>query len=124
MPFRGLPAGRAPVESDLSKLRPRRKACQASDVSPALACGFESNDLRDPRALTAHGAGTSMPPVPRPRRGVSQARGFCGGRMASQRLVRCDVRPGGPTAEPQVRFVPLEIFGLWEYLMTSRHGFE
>jgi hypothetical protein len=44
--------------------------------------------------------------------------------MASQRLVRCDVRPGGPTAEPQVRFVPLEIFGLWEYLMTSRHGFE
>jgi hypothetical protein len=25
---------------------------------------------------------------------------------------------------PSPRFIPLEIFGLWEFLMTSKHGFE
>lgn len=44
--------------------------------------------------------------------------------MASQKLVRCDVRRGDAEAVPQVRYVPLEIFGLWEYLMTRRHGFQ
>jgi hypothetical protein len=43
--------------------------------------------------------------------------------MASQKLVRCEVRSHGTDADPQVRYVPLEIFGLWEYLMTRRHGF-
>ncbi|HEY6865771.1 MAG TPA: hypothetical protein VI792_00845 [Candidatus Eisenbacteria bacterium] len=44
--------------------------------------------------------------------------------MPSQKLVRCSIRrrdaPGADTA----RFVPLEIFGLWEYLMVTKHGFE
>jgi hypothetical protein len=42
--------------------------------------------------------------------------------MASQKLMRCVVRrsPG----EPQVRYVPLEIYGLWEFLMERRHRFE
>lgn len=44
--------------------------------------------------------------------------------MASQKLVRCEVRGHGSDGEPQVRYVPLEIFGLWEYLMTRRHGFQ
>lgn len=44
--------------------------------------------------------------------------------MASQKLVRCEVRRGEDDVEPQVRFVPLEIFGLWEYLMSRRHGFQ
>jgi hypothetical protein len=44
--------------------------------------------------------------------------------MASQKLVRCEVRRGESQSEPQLRYVPLEIFGLWEYLMHRRHGFE
>ena len=43
--------------------------------------------------------------------------------MASQKLVRCEVLRG-TQAEPQVRYVPLEIYGLWEYLMTRRHQFQ
>ena len=43
--------------------------------------------------------------------------------MPSQKLVRCEVqRPGEPVAS--TRFIPLEIFGLWEELMTRKHGFE
>jgi hypothetical protein len=41
--------------------------------------------------------------------------------MPSQKLVRCEVR--APNARLTTRFVPLEIFGLWEHLMTSKHGF-
>ena len=43
--------------------------------------------------------------------------------MPSQKLVRCEIRrPGG--GEPgSSRYVPLEIFGLWEFLMTRKHGF-
>ena len=43
--------------------------------------------------------------------------------MPSQKLVRCMVRPrkGGPESP---RYIPLEIFGLWEYMMSTRHGFE
>ena len=43
--------------------------------------------------------------------------------MSSQKLVRCELRRKGSSAS-QVRFVPLEIFGLWEHLMTTKHGFE
>ena len=43
--------------------------------------------------------------------------------MSSQKLVRCELRRKG-AASGQVRFVPLEIFGLWEHLMTSKHQFE
>lgn len=43
--------------------------------------------------------------------------------MSSQKLVRCELRRKG-AAEGQVRFVPLEIFGLWEHLMCSKHQFE
>ena len=43
--------------------------------------------------------------------------------MASQKIIRCEiVRDDSATATE--RFVPLEIFGLWEHLMTSKHGFE
>ncbi len=44
--------------------------------------------------------------------------------MASQKLVRCEVRRSGNGDAPTHRYVPLEIFGLWEYLMTTRHGFQ
>jgi hypothetical protein len=44
--------------------------------------------------------------------------------MPSQKLVRCEIRKAGVPGERQVRFIPLEIFGLWEYLMSTRHGFE
>ena len=47
--------------------------------------------------------------------------------MSSQKLVRCEVRRGdGPDEEIEhsVRYVPLEIYGLWEYLMSHRHAFE
>ncbi len=43
--------------------------------------------------------------------------------MSSQKLVRCELRRKG-AASGQVRFVPLEIFGLWEHLMSSKHQFE
>lgn len=43
--------------------------------------------------------------------------------MASQKLVRCDIRHAGDGEEHSVRYVPLEIYGLWEYLMSHRHGF-
>jgi hypothetical protein len=43
--------------------------------------------------------------------------------MSSLKLVRCEIRPtGGEHRTP--RFVPLEIYGLWEYLITAKHGFE
>jgi hypothetical protein len=44
--------------------------------------------------------------------------------MASQKLVRCEIHRNGAEPDGQVRYVPLEIYGLWEYLMTRRHGFE
>ena len=43
--------------------------------------------------------------------------------MASQKLVRCElVRPGATVGT--MRYVPLEIFGLWEFLMRQKHGFQ
>jgi hypothetical protein len=44
--------------------------------------------------------------------------------MASQKLVRCDVRAPGHTPSASPRYIPLEIFGLWSFLMSNRHGFE
>ncbi len=44
--------------------------------------------------------------------------------MASQKLVRCEIRKPDSSGEPTVRYVPLEIFGLWEFLMQNKHRFE
>lgn len=45
--------------------------------------------------------------------------------MASQKLVRCEIqRPDAPSRDATVRYVPLEIFGLWEFLMRTKHRFE
>ena len=44
--------------------------------------------------------------------------------MASQKLVRCEIHHPGEPGSHSTRFVPLEIFGLWEFLMVQRHGFE
>lgn len=42
--------------------------------------------------------------------------------MASQKLVRCEIKRAGSVGT--VRYVPLEIFGLWEFLMRQKHQFE
>ena len=44
--------------------------------------------------------------------------------MASQKLVRCQVKPKNGNGKPTTRYVPLEIFDLWEHLMESRHGLD
>jgi len=44
--------------------------------------------------------------------------------MASQKLVRCEIRRRGVDGPGSPRFIPLEIFGLWEYLMATKHDFE
>jgi len=44
--------------------------------------------------------------------------------MSSQKIVRCQLRRAGSAGPGQARYVPLEIFGLWEHLMRSKHGFE
>jgi len=44
--------------------------------------------------------------------------------MSSKKIVRCHLRRAGSAGEGQVRYVPLEIFGLWEHLMTTKHRFE
>jgi hypothetical protein len=44
--------------------------------------------------------------------------------MASQKLVRCELRRMGATQSGSPRYIPLEIFGLWEYLMRTKHEFE
>jgi hypothetical protein len=44
--------------------------------------------------------------------------------MSSQKIVRCEIRRSGSTGPATERFVPLEIFGLWEYLMTHKHQFD
>lgn len=44
--------------------------------------------------------------------------------MASHKLVRCEIRRRGSRDGSTPRFVPLEIFGLWEYLMSTKHEFE
>jgi hypothetical protein len=44
--------------------------------------------------------------------------------MSSQKIVRCRVRRRGRPGVGTLRYVPLEIFPLWEHLMTVRHGFD
>ncbi|HEY3217310.1 MAG TPA: hypothetical protein VGK93_12545 [Candidatus Eisenbacteria bacterium] len=44
--------------------------------------------------------------------------------MPSQKLVRCEIRRRGHGSPATPRYVPLEIYGLWEYLLSTRHGFE
>jgi hypothetical protein len=44
--------------------------------------------------------------------------------MPSQKLVRCAIRRRGSSEPGSPRFVPLEIYGLWEYLMSTKHDFE
>src|SRR5258706_4674420 len=44
--------------------------------------------------------------------------------MASQKIIRCEIRPSGSAERVTERYVPLEIFGLWEHLMTAKHGIE
>ena len=44
--------------------------------------------------------------------------------MPSQKLVRCSIRRRGDRGPGSPRYIPLEIYGLWEYLMSARHGFE
>lgn len=44
--------------------------------------------------------------------------------MPSQKLIRCEVSKQGVSARSTVRYVPMEIYGLWEYLMTTKHSFE
>ncbi len=44
--------------------------------------------------------------------------------MSSQKIVRCEIRRAGSTGPTTERYVPLEIFGLWEYLMSTKHQFE
>jgi hypothetical protein len=44
--------------------------------------------------------------------------------MASQKLVRCEIRRSDAAGDATVRYVPLEIFGLWEFLMRNKHRFE
>ena len=43
--------------------------------------------------------------------------------MSSQKLIRCELRRKGST-RTQVRYVPLEIYGLWEHLMATKHEFD
>lgn len=43
--------------------------------------------------------------------------------MASQKLVRCELKKTGE-GNGSVRYVPLEIYGLWEFLMRNKHRFE
>ncbi|MGD8396949.1 MAG: hypothetical protein PVF43_15880 [Candidatus Eiseniibacteriota bacterium] len=42
--------------------------------------------------------------------------------MASLKMVRCTVRRGADGV-PSRRFIPLDTFDLWLYLMKHRHGF-
>jgi len=44
--------------------------------------------------------------------------------MPSQKLIRCQVRRQGESSAGTPRYIPLEIFGLWDYMMASKHGFE
>ena len=44
--------------------------------------------------------------------------------MPSQKLMRCWVRRRNDTDPGTPRYIPLEIYGLWEYMMSAKHGFE
>jgi hypothetical protein len=42
--------------------------------------------------------------------------------MPSQKIVRCHVSRNGSAGT--IRYIPLDIFGLWCYLMQGKHGFD
>jgi hypothetical protein len=44
--------------------------------------------------------------------------------MSSLKLMRCELRKRGTRGPGTIRYVPLEIFGLWEHLMSNKHDFE
>jgi hypothetical protein len=44
--------------------------------------------------------------------------------MASLKMLRCAVRRRGSIDPPSWRYVPLEVAGLWQFLMAEKHGFE
>jgi hypothetical protein len=45
--------------------------------------------------------------------------------MAKEKIVRCTVKSGGDDGMPEsVRYVPLDVYDLWESLMVGRHGFD
>ena len=44
--------------------------------------------------------------------------------MSSLKLMRCELRKKGARGAGSIRYVPLEIFGLWEHLMSSKHDFD
>jgi hypothetical protein len=44
--------------------------------------------------------------------------------MPSERLVRCEVVRPGSGGIGSLRYVPAEVFGLWTYLMESKHSFD
>lgn len=43
--------------------------------------------------------------------------------MSSQKLVRCEIGRAGDSGA-SVRFIPLDVFGMWKYLMLHKHQFE
>lgn len=44
--------------------------------------------------------------------------------MRSQKIIRCEIRRAGSAGPMTKRYVPLQIFGPWEYLMIHKHSFE
>jgi hypothetical protein len=43
--------------------------------------------------------------------------------MPSQKLVRCEIGRAG-SSEASVRYIPLDIYGMWKYLMLHKHQFD
>src|SRR5437867_2588334 len=62
-----------------------------------------------------------LAPPPSARASRPTLRRVCS--MPSQKLVRCEIRRRGGAGPGSARFIPLEIFGLWEYLMSTKHEF-
>jgi hypothetical protein len=89
------------------------------DASNGIACeAIQRLDIERGASALATDVGARARPSASRRHPLSEARS-----MPSQKLVRCLIQPVDRSAPPSPRFVPLEIFGLWEHLMASRHGF-
>src|SRR5439155_24628683 len=139
----GLPGntvkdGAPPVRSKSRTFRGVRRSAE-NDAVPRRRRRFDAHALRNP--LTARRSGSRIGAsrirpaqrAPRarilfcaPRGDGLRARSSPGGRnsMPSQKLIRCQVRRQGDTGAGTTRYIPLEIFGLWDYMMASKHGFE
>src|SRR6185369_3773313 len=108
-------ASMAGKTGSLGKLKSTAKYCQATvdrPRAPVLRCRDSAGRGRASRRIGKMGRGS----------GPSAIRQEAN--MASQKLVRCHIRAKGSRGEGSARFIPLEIFGLWEYLMTHKHDFE